>query len=227
MVIPIAIGGFFEYCSNDTIAFVDGSGVLDIDLPRASFLDDDFSFKKSQNLADALSENRSGGVSISAGSAILITLICWIAAGLWVIRHIGGGKFLTCSTIAALATVLFLIVLSNAWSPSNEQQVLLRMHFFKFQVGEPGIVYRCSAAVALFALTFVIGLYTDRYKEYVLWTCYLGTLVLSCFVFSITIASDKASLISLSGMLLIVVLSVSLVDLVFRKAMTRFLYDPR
>ena len=129
---------------------------------------------------------------------------------------------------SALATVLVLIVLSNTWwSPSVEPTASFQMHLFKLQAREPDLIFKCTAVAALFGITFIIGLYTDRYKEYVLWTCFLGTLVLSCFVISMTIASNRASLISLGGMLLVVVLSVSLVEFVLRKAMTRFLYDPR
>ena len=214
---------FFEFCSDDTMTFVTESHILD---QRSSRFYDFFS-KWHQGLAASLISNREVNIFISDPSVILIALICWIAAGLWVVRNIGGGKFLACSTIAALVGVLLQIALSNMGPYSNTLTEAYDLYFFKIQARDSGLTYRLGITLALFGMSFVIGLFVDRYKEYFLCTGFLGALVLSCIITSMIVAGSKASLMSLGGLLLVIVLVTSLVELILRRAMSRFLYDPR
>ena len=232
MVAPIAIGGFMELCSNDTMQLVSTSGVL-ADLPgehTGRFVPEArLAFSNISDIATAVTSVEGGKVFISDASAILITLICWMAAGLWIVRYFGGGIFLACSTIAAVLVVLIQIAASDPpFANLVDQNSHLNFYLFTLQArGGSDFTYRLIFTICSMGLVFLIGLQVNRYKEYFLCTGFLGVMVLWCLLVSMTVEVRNVSLIAFGGALLIVVLSVGLVEFALRKSMYRFLYDPR
>src|SRR6202035_4894640 len=94
MTVPIAIGSFLEFCSADTINYVSATRGLLYSPSGDDRSPISLNIMLNNDIASTITTSTSGGKYISEVSVILVALICWIAAGLWVVRYFGGGMFL-------------------------------------------------------------------------------------------------------------------------------------
>jgi hypothetical protein len=166
--------------------------------------------------------------SVTPVAGMFLATVLWLAAGVWIVRRFGWELFLVCSTVglaiivgAAFTTETFFGGLGS----SDRRLFSSELHLFRMSVKAPESVL--VAAIIVFIVVFVIGLFFDWYREYFLCTGYLGVLVSAYAIIVSPIVVDRANVTMALALVVAIIGLIAVIEIVLRRWMVKALNDPR